>query len=519
MVSELQSWKELARLAAQLIKSPLREIVDTDNRFSEFALAGPGLLVDLSKQRLDTRSLAALHELATARRLPSAIADLFAGAEVNPTEQRPALHTLLRAPNDGSPRAADIHATLERLAQLTAQLRSGARRGATNKPINHVVHIGIGGSHLGPELATLALRPANCPLDVHFVANIDPAELDEVLAPLDPERTLFVVVSKTFTTLETLENARAARAWLLQRSMDTSAVDAHFIGVTSNVEAAAAFGIAADNVFPMWDWVGGRYSLWSAVGLPVMLTLGAPGFAEFLAGAHAMDQHFVSAEPHRNLPLNLALVGIWNTNFLGISNHAVLPYSRRLALLPDYLQQLEMESNGKSVDVAGQRLDIHSAPIVWGGVGTNGQHAYHQLLHQGTRSFTADFVVVRSTLEPTPRGRWLWANALAQSQAMLAGSDEADPHRAVAGNHPSTTIVLDELTPYTLGSLLALYEHKVFCQGAIWNINPFDQFGVELGKRLSAPIYTQLEGAPGALTQDASTQGLISHLRKGATDV
>ena len=516
MAVDSSAWKDLTRLATRVVGQPLSTWLQDDGRFATFSHDAPGLLLDLSKQRLDDEALAALMALARARDLPAAITALFAGAIVNPTEQRPALHTQLRAPADASTRARDVHDTLDRIENLAEDVRSGSWRGATGKPIKHIVHIGIGGSHLGPELAVRALAAEHGGLQIRFVANVDPAELEAGLAGLDAERTLFIIASKSFSTLETLENANAARSWFVERSESPAAIAKHFVAVSSNVAAAEAFGIAAENVFPMWDWVGGRYSLWSAVGLPIVLAIGFGGFKEFLAGAHAMDEHFRNADLEVNVPVLLALAGIWNYNFLGVSNHAILPYSRRLSLLPDYLQQLEMESNGKSVNVDGDGLDVHTAPILWGGVGTNGQHAFHQLLHQGTRSYTADFIMVGSSA--SDRHRWLLANGLAQSQAMMAGSEDEDPHRAVAGGHATTTILLEKLDPFSLGSLLSLYEHKVYCQGVIWNINSFDQFGVELGKRLALPIYEQL-GGKSAINQDVSTRGLIARLRKGASDV
>jgi len=400
---------------------------------------------------------------------------------------------------------------------LVNAVHSGAWRGATGKVISDIVHIGIGGSHLGPELVCEALTatPASPgSTHVHFVANLDAHALARVLAEVDPERTLFVIVSKSFSTLETRVNALSARSWLLERMADPDAVSAHFVAVTSNPQAAAAFGIPESNRFELWDWVGGRFSLWSAVGLPIMFSAGIHAFTRLLAGAQAMDAHFADAALEENLPLLMALTGIWNYNFLGVTNHAILPYCERLRLLPDYLQQLMMESNGKSVHLDGSTVSIHTMPIVWGGTGTNGQHAFHQLLHQGTRAFTADFILCAADEHQlSDHHRWLLANALGQSQAMMSGEAHADPHRAVAGNHATTTLVLPDLEPESIGALLALYEHTVFCQGLLWNINSFDQWGVELGKRLAEPIFKQLGGSS-ALTQDMPTRGLINYLRR-----
>jgi glucose-6-phosphate isomerase len=409
--------------------------------------------------------------------------------------------------------AEAVEAALARMLDFAERVRSGIWRGATGKAIKNVVHVGIGGSHLGPELAVNALKGGKgTGPQVRFVANIDRSALDAALTGLDPETTLFIVASKSFSTLETRVNADSARAWFLERMADLDALKHHFVAITENVDAAQTFGMSQEQLFPMWDWVGGRYSLWSAVGLPVAISAGADAFRELLAGAHAADEHFRNAPPASNVPVLMALAGIWNYNFLGVSNHAILPYSARLGLLPNYLQQLEMESNGKSVDLEGNAVTVHTAPIIWGGEGTNGQHAFHQLLHQGTRSFTADFIIAGQPDGNDVHGRWLLANGLAQSQAMMAGQEAEDPHRRVAGDHATTTIVLRQLNPYTLGSLLALYEHKVFCQGVIWNINSFDQFGVELGKTLSVPIFQQLGGNT-AVAQDASTRGLIELLR------
>jgi glucose-6-phosphate isomerase len=510
------AWKKLTRLAASSIQTPLSDWLTAHDRFEQFSFRATTLLLDASKQRINTEVLNELLQLAEEREVGARIQDLMTGAQVNFTEQRPALHTALRAPSDARPAKVSepIEEILQRLFEFADSVRSARWLGHSGKALTNVVHIGIGGSHLGPELAVRALQAAATPhLDIRFAANVDEAALRDALAGLDPERTLFVIASKSFTTLETRLNAESARSWFLERVAEPDAIARHFVAVTSNVEAATELGIHPDNVYPMWDWVGGRFSLWSAVGLPIALAIGSQGFRELLAGAHAIDSHFASAPAAENVPLLMALIGIWNYNFLGVTNHAILPYSSRLDRLPDYLQQLEMESNGKHVSHGGEDVAVHTAPIIWGGEGTNGQHAFHQLLHQGTRSFTADFILIAgtgaSTSEPT---RWLLANGIAQSQAMMTGQDHADPHRQVAGEHATTTIVADQLSPFTLGALLATYEHKVFCQGVIWDINSFDQYGVELGKRLAVPIFDQLGGKP-AVGQDASTRGLIDTIR------
>lgn len=447
-------------------------------------------------------------------------AAMYAGERINQSEQRAVLHTALRngAPDAPEDIKAVVHDTLQRMFDLSESIRNGQYRGYTNKPIRDVVHIGIGGSHLGPELVVDALRDhCTTHLKFHFVVNIDANELHQTLTGLNPETTVFVVVSKSFGTLETQVNAASARSWFIERTGRLDAISKHFIGVTSNIEAATEFGLDPSQLLPMWNWVGGRFSLWSAVGIPILLSLGQAGFQQFLDGAKTVDEHFITQPAERNVPLLAALFATWNYNFLGAGSLAVLPYDERLALLADYLQQLEMESNGKSVQVDGQAVSTHTMPILWGGTGTRGQHAYHQLLHQGSRAYSADFIIVKHDIRRQPEHhRWLMANALAQSQAMAAGQDTpAEPHKQVPGNHPTTTVIMDDLGPFQLGALLAVYEHKVFCQGAIWNINSFDQWGVELGKQLARPIYAALaaQDSDEPSTQDAATAHLISHLQ------
>lgn len=510
------AWQDLTRRASALGQTALTALLDDEARNAALRIEAPGLAADFSRQRIDRGVLDALLALAEQQDLPAQIERLFDGAHVNPTEDRPALHSALRARPGERPAATEsaVSETLERLLQLAAEVRSGQRRGHSGRAFTDVVHIGIGGSHLGPELAVTALARAGDAIRCHFVANIDGAALTRALAGLDPATTLFVVVSKSFSTLETRINAESARSWFLERTGDPEALSRHFLAVSANVEAAVAFGIAEPMIYPLWDWVGGRFSLWSAVGLPIALAAGPEALRELLRGARDMDQHFRTAPLGANAPVLMALAGIWNFNFLGAASLAVLPYDERLRLLPDYLQQLEMESNGKSVRLDGAPVGVHSMGIVWGGVGTNGQHAFHQLLHQGTRAFSADFIVARTPgHDLDSHHRWLLANALAQSQAMMSGQDSDDPHRQVRGDKASTTLVLETLSPYSLGALLALYEHKVFCQGVVWNINSFDQWGVEVGKRLAVPIHEQLGGAS-ALHQDASTRHLVERLRR-----
>ena len=510
---ELPAWGRLARLAAKLSSVPLRDMLDGASRPAALQVLLDGLLFDFSRHRVDLDVLAALQSLAEQRDWQARVRQLVGGAAVNTTEDRPALHTALRSPPGDMPEAAhEVPGTLSRVKQFANAVATGTWTGCSGKPMTDVVNIGIGGSDLGSRLVVEALRPPGRSPKLHFVPNIDGHAISAALAGLNPETTLFILTSKSFTTPETRVNGETARSWFMERTNRADALGRHFIAVTANPEAARAFGLPAENLFPMWDWVGGRYSLWSAAGLPIALALGATAFDELLRGAHAMDRHFQTAPAAGNAPLLAALLGIWNYNFLGAASHAVLPYDERLRLLPDYLQQLETESNGKRVRHDGSPVGVHTMPVLWGGAGTTGQHAFHQLLHQGTRSFTADFIVCASTEHGLQdHHRWLVANALGQGKAMALGNDVDDPHRAVPGNHATSTIVLDRLTPATVGTLLAFYEHKVFCQGLIWDINSFDQWGVELGKQLAKTVFGQLAGESTA-GQDRSTRSLIEYL-------
>ena len=498
---ELPAWGRLGRLAEARAWAD-RSAHGTD-RFAAFSARLGPLLIDYSKQCIDEAVMGALAELAEQSGIGAAIADLCAGAAVNNTEQRPARHMHLRSPD------AD-HAESERLLAFAESVRGG--------PWRTVLHIGIGGSHLGPELACQALAADAAP-EVRFLANIDGHAVESALRGADPETTLAIVASKSFSTAETRSNAESVYGWFLKHLGSPERAARHFAAATANTEAAAAFGIPEARCFALDDAIGGRYSLWSSVGLPVAIALGRDGFRQLLAGAHQVDEHFRSAPPERNLPLLLALLQIWNGNFLGAATHAVLPYDHRLRLLPSYLQQLEMESNGKCVRRDGTPVAVHTAPVIWGGEETNGQHAFHQLLHQGTRAFSADFIAcIRPDHARADHHRALLANCLAQSQALLHGralqdlpDDALAAHRQSPGGRPSTTILLDALTPAALGALLALYEHKVFCAGVIWQINPFDQWGVELGKELAEPIREQLAGSASPdPEQDSSTVGLIA---------
>jgi glucose-6-phosphate isomerase len=460
-----------------------------------------------------------------------------AGEAINHTEKRAALHIALRHPAGKGPimhagrdvMPAVLH-ELDRMRDFAAQIHGRHWRGATGEPITDIVNIGIGGSDLGPRMATQALAAFRHPeLTVHYVANLDGADLATVLATLQPRTTLFVIASKTFTTQETMQNAASARHWLVQ-ALGEAAVARHFVAVSTNLAEVARFGIDPDNAFAFWDWVGGRYSLWSAIGLPLVLAVGFDHFRQLLAGAHAMDEHFFSAPVAENLPGLLALLEIWNTNVLGADNRALLPYSQSLALLPRYLQQLEMESNGKQVDRQGRPLDCVTAPILWGEAGTNGQHAFYQLIHQGGRLVPCEFIACRQPDFALPgHHEKLLANCFAQSEALMRGKTLAEttaeltaggtspeqvaalaPYRSFPGNQPSTTLLLPRLDPFNLGALLALYEHKVFVQSIVWDINPFDQWGVEYGKQLANRLLPIIEGKAPAAGLDSSTAGLIS---------
>ncbi|NKC00154.1 MAG: glucose-6-phosphate isomerase [Pseudomonadales bacterium] len=510
------AWKNLAKLAAQdvsslaeLTKQPTLDILELS-----------GCQFDFGKQRLNQEILTGLIELSEECEVFAHRDKMLNGEAINNSEDRAVLHTALRqGANVVSPDIANaVQDVQRRMATIAEAVRNGTWLGYTNKPITDVVHIGIGGSHLGPELVVRALaddgkRSSN--LKIHFAANIDGHDLFAILPQLNPEKTLFIIASKSFTTLETQVNAQSARSWFLERTCSPDGIAKHFVAITTNIGEAESFGLAEENLLPMWDWVGGRYSLWSAVGLPIMIAIGVSGFEELLAGARSADRHFAETQAQTNIPLLSALLATWNYNFLGAGSLAVLTYDERLALLPDYLQQLEMESNGKSVTRDGDAVGIHTMPILWGGTGTRGQHAYHQLLHQGTRAFTADFILVASDdLDQAEHHNWLAANALAQSQAMAIGYDAPanQPYRQVPGNRPTSTILIDELGPRQLGALLAVYEHKVFCQGVVWNINSFDQWGVELGKMLAEPIYETLSGQQDH-KQDLATQRLIETIQ------
>jgi glucose-6-phosphate isomerase len=545
-LEQTPAWRALTEHFGAIYELEMRDLFDQDgDRFARFSVAEGPLLLDYSKNRITERTTELLVELAEAAGVREAIQDMFAGRKINWTEDRAALHVALRNRSD-TPMMVDgedlmpaVGGVLDRMRRISDSVRGGRWRGATGEPISTVVNIGIGGSHLGPAMITEALGPYHDGPEVRFLANVDGGDFTETVADLDPARTLFIVASKTFTTQETMTNAVTARDWLL-RSVDGDEVVArHFVAVSTNRRAVEAFGIEPDNMFEIWDWVGGRYSSWSAIGLPVAMAIGFDRFAELLDGGHTMDRHFAEAPLARNIPVLMALLGIWYDNFFGAASHAVIPYSHNLRRLPAFLQQLDMESNGKSVGRDGEQVTYHTGPIVWGEAGTNGQHAFFQLLHQGTRLVPCDFVAaVRTPNDVGDHHHKLMANFFAQSEALMRGRTEDEareeleaagisgddlaavlPHRIFEGNRPTNTILVDELTPHALGMLVAAYEHKVFVQGTVWRINSFDQWGVELGKVLATTILDQelrlLAGDEVDLSgHDDSTAGLLRHFAK-----
>ncbi|HEY5666460.1 MAG TPA: glucose-6-phosphate isomerase [Gammaproteobacteria bacterium] len=498
------AWRRLKQAADAVSRQSIPDLFASNPmRFERFSAEAQGLLLDFSRQRLDETALEALLDLARETDVPGWISRMFAGGAINNTENRAALHVALRCPADrpieveGENVMPLVEAEREKMRQMAAALHAWELRGATGRPIDTVVNIGIGGSDLGIVMAVAALAEQKLAgLKVHCVSNIDGVALAHALAEADPETTLFVICSKTFTTLETLTNANAAREWLLENGGE-AAVAAQCVAVSTNHEAMDAFGIAPDKRFTIWDWVGGRYSLWSAVGLTIALAVGPEHFDAMLSGAHHIDEHFETAMLDENLPVLLALIGIWNRNFLDIPSHAVLPYDDHLARFPAYLQQLEMESNGKSVRRNGEPVECATCPVIWGEPGSNAQHSFFQLLHQGIDVVSADFLLpAKSMVGRQAMQDLAAANCLAQSWA-LAGGDPAaadsgveppDPHRSYGGNRPSSLLLFEQLDAATLGKLIALYEHKVFVQGVIWDVNSFDQFGVELGKRLAGQL-------------------------------
>jgi glucose-6-phosphate isomerase len=510
----------------------MRKVFAKPGRFKQFSALHEDMLLDYSKCRVTASTMSALSQLAKAADVEGKAHQMMRGDVINTTEGRSVLHTALRRPASeivmigGHNVVHDVHDVLQAMSRFANDVRKSG--------ITDVVNIGIGGSDLGPAMATLAMMPYHDGPRLHYVSNVDGAHLADTLKTLDAAKTLFIIASKTFTTIETMTNARSARTWIVAK-LGEAAVGDHFCAVSTAIDKVKAFGISENRIFGFWDWVGGRYSLWSAIGLPLMIAIGPSHFHRFLAGGHAMDQHFATAKPLENLPILLGLLGVWHRNGCGLPSRAVIPYDQRLARLPAYLQQLDMESNGKRVDHAGEALKEKSGPIVWGEPGTNGQHAFFQLLHQGTDVIPVEFLIAAEPHEKDMRVHHdlLVANCLAQSQALMKGrtlkeaeaqllaagmsKEEARriaPHRVFTGNRPSLTIAYKTLDPYTLGRLIALYEHRVFVEAAIWGINAFDQWGVELGKELATGLQPVVEGRQGTDGLDDSTTGLIAHLRR-----
>lgn len=541
--STLASWYALEQEAKQTGSRHLRDMCSNEQRYEQLSRSFDGILLDFSKQRIEPLTLQLLLQLAEECQLTTKIADLLDGKPINNSELRPALHTALRLPANAKLWVNNenvnlgVQASLEKMQQLVEKLHAGQWRGITGLPITDVVNLGVGGSDLGPLMVCHALadfRPKNiASLNIHFASTIDGSQLAERLKQLNPATTLFIFSSKSFNTIDTLTNANTARHWLIDKlGQEELILKQHFIGVSASTKKMSEWGIAKENQLIFWDWVGGRYSLWSAIGLPIALQIGMKGFRELLAGAHALDKHFATSPLNDNLPVLLALSGIWNINFLNIHAQAILPYDGRLKYFPDYLTQLEMESNGKSTTREGEPVNYATCPVLWGELGPNAQHAFYQLLHQGTEAVNCDFIAPvhrydeikdnETRRQFQDQHRLSLANCFAQSRLLMLGdsavteldSSEPMPHMLYRGNQPSSTLLFNELTPYSLGQLIALYEHKVFVQAAIWNINPFDQWGVELGKKIAlateqALLAEDQQATP--LAFDPSTSGLLNH--------
>ena len=529
-VTSTPEWQALVDHQQKMKDVHLRDLFASEpDRGRALTVDGGDLHLDYSKNRLTAETLELLVRVAERAGLPERIGAMWAGEHINVTEDRAVLHVALRAPRGetittgGRDVVPDVHEVLDRMAAFAERVRSGQWTGHTGQRITTVVNIGIGGSDLGPAMAYDALRPfSDRAIECRFVSNVDGSDIWEATHDLDPARTLFVVSSKTFTTLETITNARTAREWLLSALVDTKAVEKHFVAVSTNAEKVAEFGIDTDNMFGFWDWVGGRYSYDSAIGLSLMIAIGPAAFRDMLDGFHTIDTHFRTTPLRRNLPALLGLIGVWYNDCFGAETHAVLPYNHYLSRFTSYLQQLDMESNGKSVTLSGQPVDLDTGPVVWGTPGTNGQHAYYQLIHQGTRLIPADFIgFVRPNHDDDLVGHHhdlLMANLFAQTEALAFGrpAPTGEPYREFAGNHPTNTILAPELTPRVLGELVAAYEHRVLTQGVIWGINSFDQWGVELGKALAQKIVPELSsGTAPDLDHDSSTNALIRRYRAG----
>ena len=538
---QTRSWQKLTMHFEKTKDTRMADLfADDPARFDAFSFRFDDILVDCSKNRITGETLELLFELAEEAGLSEAIESMFTGEKINETEGRAVLHVALRNREntpifvDGQDVMAEVNAVLDRMAAFSRKLRSGQWKGYTGKEISDIVNIGIGGSDLGPVMVTECLNPYSDKPAVHFVSNVDGTHISEILRHLNPETTLFLIASKTFTTQETMTNAHTARQWFLDRAGDPVHVARHFAALSTNIEKVEEFGIDRENMFVFWDWVGGRYSLWSAIGLSIACAIGFENFTELLQGANDMDRHFRDAPFDKNIPVVMALIGIWYNNFFGAQTEVILPYDQYMHRFPAYFQQGNMESNGKSVDRRGLRVGYQTGPIIWGEPGTNGQHAFYQLIHQGTKLIPADFLAPAVSHNPIGRHHdILLSNFFAQTEALMRGktreevaaelrkagkSDEEieklTPHKVFAGNKPTNSILFKKLTPRTLGRLIAMYEHKIFVQGVIWNIFSFDQWGVELGKQLAGQILPELEGEAPVASHDSSTNGLINAFKK-----
>ncbi len=539
------AWSRLLELVEKHKNHSIASHFDYPGRFEEFSIHFEDFLVDFSKNRISDGILHALMDLARETNIRKAIEDMFTGVPINQTENRAVLHTALRNRNghsvyvDGKDVMPDIKAVLEQMKTFANLVHGGRWLGYTGRPITSLVNIGIGGSDLGPVMVTDALKPFQNPkLDIYFVSNVDGTHIAETLKKVDPETTLFFIASKTFTTQETMTNAHTAREWFIGKAKDEAAVAKHFVALSTNAKSVEAFGIDPANMFAFWDWVGGRYSLWSAIGLPIACVIGFDNFEKLLDGAHSMDEHFRHSAFERNIPVVLAMIGIWNTNFLGANSEAILPYDQYMHRFAAYFQQGNMESNGKYVTRDGKKVNYSTGPIIWGEPGTNGQHAFYQLIHQGTHLIPCDFIAPAISHNPIGDHHMkLLSNFFAQTEALMNGKsleevtsemrksgkseeeiEKIAPHRVFEGNRPTNSILLKEINPYTLGQLIAMYEHKIFVQGVVWNIFSFDQWGVELGKVLANGILPELAGENEITSHDSSTNGLINaykQMRKG----
>ena len=546
-ITESPAWKALQAHHARIVFHHMREMFERDpQRFERLSLKWQDVLVDYSKNRVVPETMPLLFDLARQANVEGWRDKMFRGEKINVTENRAVLHVALRNRSnrsilvEGDDIMPKVNAVLAQMRKFSDAVRSGEWRGYSSRAITDVVNIGIGGSDLGPVMVTEALRSYSKPgLNVHFVSNVDGTHLAETLKRCHPETTLFIIASKTFTTQETLMNAESAKAWFLRSAPDPAAVGKHFVAISTAREKVTAFGIDPRNMFEFWDWVGGRYSLWSAIGLSIALFIGMENFEELLTGAHEMDEHFRTAPLEKSLPIILGLLGIWYNDLFGAETHAVLPYDQYLHRLPAYLQQGDMESNGKRVTRAGAVVDYSTGPVIWGEPGTNGQHAFYQLIHQGTKLIPCDFIAAIETHNPMgEHHQVLLSNFFAQTEALMKGKtaeearaelraegkqgDELErlvPHKVFPGNRPSNSILVRKLTPRTLGSLIAMYEHKIFVQGIIWNVNSYDQWGVELGKQLAKAILPELKSAERVTTHDASTNGLVQYYKENRTDI